>query len=75
MVKQEKIKLTVEMSPQLYATLDTLAEKIGSDKADVLQKAIALLEVAVEALEEGKEMKIISPDETIKPKLEESGVA
>ncbi|MBC6476153.1 MAG: hypothetical protein GDA48_27805 [Hormoscilla sp. GM102CHS1] len=54
MATQEKIKLIMEMSPQLYATLDSLAQKIDSDKADVLQKAISLFEVAVKALEEGK---------------------
>ncbi|MBC6479042.1 MAG: DNA-binding protein [Hormoscilla sp. GM7CHS1pb] len=59
MATQEKIKLIMEMSPQLYATLDSLAQKIDSDKADVLQKAISLFEVAVKALEEGKEIKII----------------
>ena len=63
MATQEKIKLIMEMSPQLYATLDTLAQKIDSDKADVLQKAISLFEVAVTALEEGKEIKIIDREQ------------
>ncbi|MBO1346366.1 MAG: hypothetical protein EBE86_002685 [Hormoscilla sp. GUM202] len=63
MATQEKIKLIMEMSPQLYATLDSLAQKIDSDKADVLQKAISLFEVAVKALEEGKEIKIIEPEQ------------
>ncbi|MBC6420621.1 MAG: DNA-binding protein [Hormoscilla sp. SP5CHS1] len=63
MATQEKIKLIMEMSPQLYATLDSLAQKIDSDKADVLQKAISLFEVAVKALEEGKEIKFIEPEQ------------
>jgi predicted DNA-binding protein len=42
MTAPEKIKLTLEMSPQLYASLETLAQKTGDDKADVLRKAIAM---------------------------------
>lgn len=59
MAVQEKIHLSLELSPQLYATLDTLAQKIGTDKTDVLLKAIALLELAVEAKEQGMDIKVV----------------
>jgi hypothetical protein len=70
MAIEEKIHLSLEISPQLYTSLDTLAKKIGTDQADVLLKAITFLELAVEAKEQGMEIKIVGKDKNLALKSE-----
>jgi Arc/MetJ-type ribon-helix-helix transcriptional regulator len=55
----KKIKVSLELSPELDDALKTLVEKnAGSTKSEVLRKAIALMQVAVEAREQGKKIGI-----------------
>jgi predicted transcriptional regulator len=53
-VEREKVRLSLDVSPELNDLLDTLAYKTHSSKSDVLRKAIALMEVAVLAKEQGQ---------------------
>ena len=54
----ERIKLSVEVSPELYETIDRLAKKGHESKSDVLRKGIALMQVALEAKQAGKKIGI-----------------
>ena len=65
MQTQDKIKLSLFVSPQLNATLESLAEANGSTKSDVLRKALALLEVAAEAKRDGHRIGIVSKDRQV----------
>lgn len=47
-----------------------LHKKIGTDYSDVLLKAIALLELAVEAKEQDMEMKVVEKDKNLALKSE-----
>jgi predicted transcriptional regulator len=47
--EKAKIRLSLDVSPELNETLDELAQETGTTKSDILRKAIALMEVAVEA--------------------------
>ncbi len=49
-----KVKLSVEVSQELDATLEQLAKDVHGTKSDVLRKGIALLQVAVEAKKQGQ---------------------
>jgi len=51
--EREVVRLSLELSPQANEKLEELAEKIHGSKSDVLRRAIALMEVAVKAREEG----------------------
>jgi predicted transcriptional regulator len=59
------VRLSLELSPQLNDTLETLAERTHGTKSDVLRKAIALMEVAVRAKEEGKKFGIAERDQPL----------
>jgi predicted transcriptional regulator len=59
------VRLSLELSPQLNETLEELAERIHGSKSDVLRKAIAIMEVAVRAKEEGKKFGIAERDQTL----------
>ena len=61
----KSIKLSLEVSPQMNEKLEELASKLHGTKSDVLRKAIALIEVAVRAKEEGKKFGVAASDQTL----------
>jgi len=61
----KSVRLSLEVSSQVNETLESLASKMHGSKSDVLRKAIALMEVAVRAKEEGKRFGIADPDQRL----------
>src|SRR5919199_4904479 len=58
---REKIRLSLDVSPELYALLESIAERTDESKSDVLRKAIVLMDVAVKASQEGKRLLVQDP--------------
>jgi len=58
----EKVRLSLDVSPELNRMLDELATKIHGTKSDVLRKAIVLMELAVQAKEKEQKLGIIDKD-------------
>lgn len=54
-----KIRLTLEVTPEINSVLENLAEATGSTKSDVLRKAIALFEYAAKNKAKGRELALI----------------
>ncbi len=52
-IEKEKVRLSLDISPELNTLLEQLAAATGGTKSDVLRKAIALMEVAVDARRRG----------------------
>lgn len=63
--ERSKVRLSLDISPELNELLDRLAATIGGTKSDVLRKAIALMEVAVEAKRQGKKFGIAEKDQPL----------
>jgi regulator of PEP synthase PpsR (kinase-PPPase family) len=61
----DKVKLSLLISPQLNEALETMAQESGTTKSDILRKAIALLEVALDARKEGKGIGIVTKDRQV----------
>jgi hypothetical protein len=58
-----RVKLTLDISPELDADLDNLAEELGVTKGGAILRAIGLLKIAMEAKSEGKRVAIIDDRE------------
>ena len=58
-----KIRLTVDVSPELNQTLDQLAENAHLTKSEILRRAIALMKVAAQAHEKGQKLALIAQDQ------------
>jgi predicted transcriptional regulator len=58
----DKVRLSLDVSPELNQTLEELATKIHGSKSDVLRKAIVLMELAVEAKEKQQKLGIVDKD-------------
>jgi hypothetical protein len=61
----QRVQLSLDVSPELYQTLNSLAQQLHGDTADVLVKAISLLKVAVEAEKEGKKIWIANQNQEL----------
>lgn len=57
--KRQRVRLSLDVSVELNELLEELAEETGSTKSDVLRKAIALMDVAVDARREGKRVFVL----------------
>jgi hypothetical protein len=62
---QDKVKLSLFVSPQLNESLESMAQESGSTKSDVLRKALALFEVASEARRDGNRIGILTKDRQV----------
>lgn len=67
--KKQRVQINLDLSPELYETLNNLAEQINGDNAEVLLKAIALMEVAVEAKQQGKHIWIADENQNLEAEV------
>lgn len=58
-------RLTVDVSPELNAALERLAERFHGNKSDVVRRALALMELAAQAKDEGKKIGIAEKDQPL----------
>ena len=56
--RSERVRLSLEVSPELNDKLDELSDKIHGSKSDVLRRAVALMDIAVRARDEGHKLGI-----------------
>jgi predicted transcriptional regulator len=69
MAAAEKIRLTLDVSQELNRTLEDLAERTGSTKSDLLRRAIALMEVAVDAKQNGQNLSLSDKQDRVVTKI------
>ncbi len=65
MTAGKKVRLSVDISDQLNETLQDLASQTRSTKSEVLRRAIALMEVAVQAKERGQRLGLANKDQPL----------
>ena len=53
---KERVRLSLDVSPELNDLLERMASNTHSSKSDVLRKAIALMEIAVNARASGQSL-------------------
>jgi hypothetical protein len=54
--KERKIKLSIEVTPELNRVIERIAAHTGATKSDAVRKAIVLMDVAIEAKENGERL-------------------
>ena len=60
-----KVRLTLDLSPELDELVGRLAKITGGTKSDVMRKSIALMELAVEAKRAGRKFGIAQEGQTL----------
>ena len=66
---QGKVRLTVDVSPELNETLDQLADNAHLSRSEILRRAIALMKVAAQARENGQKLALIDKDQPALPEI------
>ena len=67
--KGGRVKISLDVSPEISNTLNNIAKKRGVNSADVLSKAIALMEVEVEAKLQGKHLWIADDNKNLESEI------
>ncbi|HEY9803603.1 MAG TPA: hypothetical protein V6D25_24880 [Leptolyngbyaceae cyanobacterium] len=67
--KFERIQINLELSPELYETINKLKQQINGETAEVLVKGIILLEVALEAKLQGKQVWITDDKQNLESEI------
>jgi len=65
MRRKDTVRLTFDVSPELYDCLGDMAERMGTTKAEVLRKAIALMEIAIGAQARGENICLSDSDDRV----------
>jgi predicted transcriptional regulator len=60
-----RVRLSLDLSPELNELLERLAVAIDGTKSEVLRKGIKLVEVAERAQRQGKKFGIAEPDQPL----------
>jgi predicted transcriptional regulator len=63
--EKEKVRLSLDISRELNDLLEQLAARTGGTKSDVLRKAIALMEVAVDGKRRGLKLGLADKDQQL----------
>ena len=65
----DKIRLNLQLSKELAATLDEIAKSSGANRTDVLRQALALMKVAHETKQKKRHLGITSDPEKLDTEL------
>ncbi|KAB8315505.1 DNA-binding protein [Tolypothrix campylonemoides VB511288] len=67
--KNQRVQINLDLSPELYETLNNVAQQLNGDMAEVLLKGIVLMQVAVEAKLNGKHLWITDENQTLETEI------
>ncbi|MEA5565313.1 DNA-binding protein [Anabaena sp. UHCC 0399] len=67
--RPQRIQINLDLSPELYETINNLVQQINGDNTEVFLKAIALLEVVVEAKLKGKHLWITDDKQNLETEI------
>lgn len=63
--KERTVRLSLDVSVELNKLINQLAKETNSTKSDVLRRAVSLLNVAVDAKQQGKKIGIAEKDQPL----------
>lgn len=66
---KEKVRLSLDLSKDLYDQLESLATDSHASKSDVLRKALGLMIVAADAKKDNKKLGVFNKDELLEKEI------
>ena len=67
--QNKRVQFILDISPEMYQTLNDLTVTTKEDNATILLKALALMEVAVEAKQQGKHLWIADENNNLESEI------
>lgn len=69
MQTKEKIRLSLDLSKDLYEKLESLADNEHVSKSDILRKALGLMIVATDAKNQQKKLGVFSEEDRLEKEI------
>ncbi len=66
---KEKVRMSLDLSKDLYDQLESLATDSHASKSDVLRKALGLMIVAADAKKDNKKLGVFNKDEHLEKEI------
>ncbi len=63
--KNGTVRLSLELSEEVNAKLESLAKKAGTTKSELLRRSLGLYDIAAEAKEDGLKLGLLKKDRTV----------
>ncbi len=64
-----KIRLSLDITPEANELIEKMAEDLGTSKAEVMRKAIAVMKVAVDAKKDHKHLGVSTKRESLETEI------
>lgn len=65
----DRMQINLDISPELYQTLQNVAKQINGDTAEVLLKGVMLMQLAATAKQEGKHIWIVDENNQLETEI------
>jgi hypothetical protein len=65
----DRVRVSLDVTPQMKDIIDALAEESGTTQADVLRRAVALLKVVKDGESKGETPALVSADGRVTTKI------
>jgi hypothetical protein len=65
----DRVQINLDISPELYQTVQNVAKQINGDTAEVLLKGVMLMQVAATAKQEGKHIWIADENNQLETEI------
>jgi hypothetical protein len=67
--KNQRVQMSLDLSPELYENLKNVVQQFGGDTAEVLLQGIVLMQLVVEVKEKGKHLWITDDNKNLETEL------
>jgi predicted transcriptional regulator len=67
--KGEKVRMNLQVSPEISDLLEKIADETGSNRSEVIRRALALMKVAHEARQRGKRLGLVSDPDKLETEI------
>jgi hypothetical protein len=69
MSKKETVRMNLQVSPEINELLEKIADETGSNRSEVIRRALALMKVAHDARQRGKRLGLVSDPDKLETEI------
>jgi uncharacterized protein (DUF1778 family) len=67
--RKEKVRMNLQVSAEINDLLEKIADETGSNRSEVIRRALALMKVAHDARQRGKRLGLVSDPDKLETEI------
>lgn len=67
--KKETVRLNLQVSPEISELVERIADETGSNRGEVIRRALALMKVAHDARQRGKRLGLVTDPDKLETEI------